>query len=168
VVNPTGVFGPDDEAQSRINTMLLAMFRGRLPALLDGGFDWVDVRDVVSGMVAAEAKGRTGENYLLAGHHLTLRELSEVAESVSGVPSPKVVLPMWLARMGSPVSNVVSRRTNNPLWYTSESLHALRFDPTVSRTKAGNELAYRPRPAEETVRDIYQWAVRQGLLGPTK
>ncbi len=164
VVNPTGVFGPDDAAQSRINTMLLAMFQGRLPALLDGGFDWVDVRDVASGLIAAETKGRTGENYLLPGHHLSLRELSEVAHAVSGVPRPKIVLPMWIARVGSPVSNAVSRRTGNPLWYTSESLHALRFDPTVSRAKAEEELGYRPRPTDQTVRDIHRWAIRQGLL----
>lgn len=162
IVNPTGIFGPRDHSQSRINTMLLAMFAGRLPALVKGGFDWVDVRDVVSGIIAAGEKGRTGENYLLSGTHQTLRQLSEIAERVSGTPRPKVELPMWMARMVTPLANVVSRRTKDPLWFTTESLHALRFDPTVSSAKAAAELGYQSRSTEQSVSDIYEWAIEAG------
>ncbi len=164
IVNPTGICGPQDHSQSRINTMLLAMFTGRLPALVDGGFDWVDVRDVVSGMIAAGENGRTGENYLLSGHHQTLRQLSEIAERVSGTARPKVNLPMWMARTVTPLANVVSRRTKDPLWFTTESLHALRFDPTVSSAKAAAELGYQPRSTEQSLSDIYRWAVEAGLV----
>lgn len=71
---------------------------------------------------------------------------------------------MWFARTWSPLADFVSRRSGNPLWYTSESLHALRFNPTVSGSKAETELGHRPRPIDETVRDVHQWAVDQGLL----
>ena len=164
IVNPTGVVGPYDFAQSRMNRVFLAMFQRRLPALIAGGFDWVDVRDVASSMVAAESEGRNGENYLLPGHHLSLRELGVVAEQVTGVPKPAVTVPMWFARMWSPLADVVSRRSGNPLWYTSESLHALRFNPAVSGAKAEARLGHRPRPIDETVKDIHRWVVDQGLL----
>ncbi len=164
IVNPTGVIGPPDFTRSLMNRVLLAMFQRRLPALVDGGFDWVDVRDVASSMVAAETKGRIGENYLLPGHHRSLRELSAIAEQVSGVPKPAVTVPVWFARAWSPLADVVSRRNGNSLWPTSESLHALRFNPAVSGTKAKTELGHHPRPIEETVRDIHKWAVDHGLL----
>ncbi len=164
IVNPTGIFGPGDHSLSRINTMLLAMFTGRLPALVKGGFDWVDVRDVVAGMIAAGEEGRTGENYLLSGHHQTLRQLSEIAERVSGTPRPKVELPMWMARWVTPLANVVSRRTKDPLWFTTESLHALRFDATVSSAKAAAELGYQARSTEESLSDIHEWAIEAGLV----
>src|SRR5262245_38596974 len=48
VVNPTAVLGPADEAPSRVGAVLLAMWRGWVPAVPGGGFDWVDVRDVVA------------------------------------------------------------------------------------------------------------------------
>lgn len=166
IVNPTGIFGPQNHTQSRINAMLLAMFAGRLPALVKGGFDWVDLRDVVDGLIAAGEKGRTGENYLLSGHHQTLRQLSEIAERVSGTPRPKVELPMWMARIASPLANTVSRRTNDPLWFTTESLHALRFGATVSSAKAAAELDYQPRSTEESVADIYEWVTEAGLVDP--
>lgn len=164
ILNPTGVIGPYDFAQSRMNSVFMAMFQRRLPALIDGGFDWVDVRDVTSSMVAAESKARRGENYLLPGHHLSLRELGVVAERVTGLPKPTFTVPMWFARMWSPLADVAGRRSGNPLWYTSESLHALRFNPAVSGAKAEAELGHRPRPIDETVADIHQWAVDRGLL----
>lgn len=164
IVNPTGIFGPHDHSQSRINALLLALFAGRLPALVKGGFDWVDVRDVVAGLVAAGEKGRTGENYLLSGHHRTLGQLSEIAERVSGTPRPKLELPMWMARLTAPFANVVGRRTNDPLLFTTESLHALRFGATVSSARAVTELAYQPRSTEQTVTDLYRWAIETGLV----
>jgi dihydroflavonol-4-reductase len=39
IVNPTGVIGPRDEAPSRMGTVLLALWRRRLPAVVAGGFD---------------------------------------------------------------------------------------------------------------------------------
>jgi dihydroflavonol-4-reductase len=39
---------------------------------VEGGFDWVDVRDVVAGALAAAARGRTGDNYLLSGNYATV------------------------------------------------------------------------------------------------
>lgn len=164
IVNPTGVIGPYDFAPSRMGSVFLALFRRRLPALIDGGFDWVDVRDVASSMLAAETQGRRGENYLLPGHHLSLPELAAVAEQVSGVPKPTFSVPMRFARLWSPLADMVSRRTANPLWYTTESLHALRFDPAVSGAKAQAELGHRPRPFDDTARDIHHWFTDQGLL----
>lgn len=67
LVNPTGIFGPRDAGPSRIGRMLLALWRRRLPLVTEGGFDWVDVRDVVAGLMAAEEHGRTGHRYLLPG-----------------------------------------------------------------------------------------------------
>ncbi len=164
VCNPTGVIGPHDFAPSRMGVVLLALFRGRMPALIDGGFNWVDVRDVVAGLLAAETRGRTGENYLLPGHQRSLLEMALAAEEVSGVPRPKRVVPMWIARAVTPIGNIVSGRTGNPLWATSESLHALRHSPPVSGSKARAELGYAPRPFPETIGDTYRWFQDQGLL----
>ena len=47
---PTAVIGPYDFQPSHQGQMLLSMAAAKtLPALVDGGFDWVDVRDVVYG-----------------------------------------------------------------------------------------------------------------------
>jgi dihydroflavonol-4-reductase len=164
ICNPTGIIGPDDFAPSRMGLVLLAMFRGKLPALVDGGFNWVDVRDVAAGLLKAESRGITGENYLLPGHYRTMAEIAGVAEDVSGVRKPRFTAPMWMARAVSPIGNIVGGHTANPLWATSESLHALRFSPPVSGAKAGVALGYRPRSFDTTIEDTYRSFQEQGLL----
>lgn len=159
ICNPTGVIGPGDHARSRMNTVLSAMFEGRLPALVEGGFDWVDVRDVVTSLLAAERRGRSGENYLLPGHRLTLEELADVAETVTGVRRPSLTVPLWLARVFGPLGAAMSRRNGSPLWFTRETLHALESCPRVSGAKAAAELGHHPRPIEDTVRDLAAWSL---------
>jgi dihydroflavonol-4-reductase len=164
VVNPTGVIGPYDFAPSRMGHVFLALAQSRLPALVNGGFDWVDVRDVASALMTAEQRGRSGESYLLPGHHVSLPDLSSVAQDVTGVPGPTITLPIGLARLATPLTNVIGRRTASPLWFTTESLHALRFSPPVSGGKAAAALDHHPRPFDETVHDIYRWFTDEGML----
>lgn len=60
ICNPTGVYGPVDYGLSRVNSLLRNAARGRVPAAVHGAFDFVDVRDVAAGLIAAGEKGRTG------------------------------------------------------------------------------------------------------------
>ncbi len=164
VINPTGIIGPYDFAPSRMGLVFQALFRRRLPALIEGGFDWVDSRDVASTMVAAESRGRSGENYLLPGHHLSIPDLATVAEKVSSVAKPRWTIPMRVARFWGPLGDVLAQRSGSPLWYTSESLHALEHSPGVSGKKASEELGHAPRPSHDTVHDIYRWFKDNGDL----
>jgi dihydroflavonol-4-reductase len=164
VVNPTGVIGPYDWGPSRTGRLFLALAAGRMPALADGGFDWVDARDVARTLRAAEERGRTGESYLAPGHWQSIRELAEMAAEVTGVPAPRWTVPMAVARAWGPIGTRLGRGSDDPLAFTSEALHALRFSPHVSGEKAGLELGHRPRPTRDTVRDLYAWFGEAGML----
>jgi dihydroflavonol-4-reductase len=161
-VNPTAVIGPRDEAPSRMGTVLLALWRRRLPAVVAGGFDWVDVRDVVAAMRAAAQHGRTGENYLLPGHPLAVPDLADLARACSDVAVTRRTAPLWAAGLCAPLATAIAARSPNPLLPTRESLRALRSFPTVDGAKAARELGHKPRPLEETVADLYAYFTRAG------
>jgi len=161
IVNPTGVIGPDDFGPSRMGQIFRSMRERQLPFVIQGGFDWVDVRDVADGIVGAAERGRVGENYLLAGTHTSVADLMALAAVACGSHPPRFTIPMTLARAWGPVGTLVARRTGSALAMTTESLHALRFDPEVSSAKAKHELGYRSRPIDTTVRDIYEWISRR-------
>lgn len=97
IVNPTGIIGPVDFGPSRINAIIHQAARGHLPVVVKGGFDWVDVRDVVEGLLAAADRGRRGENYLLPGHRATAMYLGRLAAGLNGHLGPMVALPAGLA-----------------------------------------------------------------------
>ncbi len=153
IVNPTGIIGPVDTCPSRANRLLQLAARGRLPAVFAGGFDWVDVRDVAIGIAAAVDRGRTGENYLLAGHRRSSLELSRLAARAGGHRGPWFTIPVTVAERLAPLGNRVGRRVGSDL-FTPASIGALRDDPIVDATKAAHELGYSPRPLERTVSDL--------------
>lgn len=164
VVNPTGIIGPYDYRPSHMGSVFLALQRRRLPALLAGGFDWVDVRDVAAALSVAAERGERGSRYVVAGHRHSVRELAELAATITGVPAPRTTVPMWSARMWSPLATRLARLTRHPLLHTADTLHALRVDPVVSTQKAAQELDHRPRPIEDTIADLYEWFRQAGML----
>jgi len=164
VAVPAAVLGPHDHKPSRAGEMLLDLARGSMPALVDGGFNWVDARDVALGGMAAAEHGRAGEAYLLCGRWASLAELAQmVSESQGGSKIPWVT-PMWLARTWAPFSATFVQLMSRRPRYTSEALLALRGHHNVSHEKAAKELEYVPRPLEETVRDSLAWFAEAGLL----
>jgi len=167
IVHPTGVIGPRDFEPSRLGHFLLRLQQGSLPSLVRGGFDFVDVGDVVSGMLAAAERGGKGESYLLSGHHHVVAELAQMAEEATGVRGPRLTVPMWLARAGVPFIKGVARLTGKPPLYTAESLAALRSSPRIDRSKAARDLGYVAGPIAESIRDSYRWFAEAGRLSGT-
>jgi len=165
IVSPTAVLGPYDFQPSPMGEVLVALGRGELPALVAGGHcDYVDVRDVATGALAAEQRGRRGERYILSGTRLSLVALARQWASVTGRAAPRFAVPMGLARVAAPFAPAWARwRGRRPL-FTSESLRVLRTQPPASHRKAGAELGYRPRSIDETLRDTCAWMKSQGWL----
>lgn len=163
IVNPTGVIGPFDFKPSRMGRFFLAFARGRLPALIHGGFDFVDVRDLVATTLAAAQKGRDGENYLVGGRYLRVSELTAMAAAACGRAVPRATVPMWVARVGAPFMDAFGRVSGREPLYTSESLHALRAGRIDSR-RAIAELGHAPRPSADTIADAYAWFRDRGVL----
>jgi dihydroflavonol-4-reductase len=166
-INPTAAIGPLDEAPSRMGAVLLALWRRRLPALTSGGFDWVDVRDVVAALRAAADRGRTGECYLVPGHRLTVHELATVAAQSGQCRVTSRTVPAWATQAVAPVGTLLARLTGSPLLATTEALHALAAFPIVDGQRAAAELGHRPRPIADTLADLHRCFVERGWLRPT-
>jgi dihydroflavonol-4-reductase len=157
IVNPTAIIGPYDFNLSEMGRFFLSLYHRRVPALIAGGFDFVDVRDVVEGAIAAEEKGGRGERYLFSGQWLSVRDLSLLVEECTGRSVPRFTAPMWLARLGVPFASLYSRIAGVKPLFTSGSLYTLRNHHYISHEKARRELGYNPRPVREAVRDAFDW-----------
>jgi len=57
IINPIAIVGPSDYRPSHFGQVILSLARQQLPALVAGGFDRVDVHDVVQGDMQAELPG---------------------------------------------------------------------------------------------------------------
>ncbi|MFX0065947.1 MAG: NAD-dependent epimerase/dehydratase family protein [Candidatus Hermodarchaeota archaeon] len=161
IIHPSGVIGPYDFKPSRMGTVLLDLFHQKFRALVNGGFNWVDVRDVVNGAIAIEKKGRTGENFILSGHWVSFKELADIVGEVTGKKIPHWISPMWLARFGAPIAQKIAELKRKDPLFTSESLLALRANHKMSHAKATKEIDYSPRPIRITIKDTYKWFINK-------
>lgn len=153
ICNPTGVYGPVDHSDSRINTTLWDAARGRVPVMIGGGFDLVDVRDVATGLILAGERGRTGENYLLSGAMVTMLEVTQLAARVNGKRGPRFAIPAKVISGALPVLEPIGKMLGSDR-VSRAAMGALLSAPEIDGTKARTELGYLPRPTEETVRDL--------------
>lgn len=153
ICNPTGVYGPIDHSDSRINKTLWDAARGRVPVMISGGFDLVDVRDVARGLILAGERGRTGENYLLGGHFTDMFQATRTAAEVNGKMKPAFAIPAKVINACMPVLEPAARAFGSDR-VSKAAMGALLSAPRVEHDKAATELGYRPRPARETISDL--------------
>ncbi|WP_338762951.1 NAD-dependent epimerase/dehydratase family protein [Nocardia vulneris] len=165
--NPTGVFGPLDYSKplSRINRTLRDAAQGRIPAMIGGGFDLVDVRDVAAGLILAADKGRTGENYLLGGEMISMLELCRLAANHGGKRGPKFAISPKLVSGVIPVLAPIGKLFKSDI-VSKAALGALISAPLVDHGKAERELGYQPRCTDDTVRDLVTFFADPTLLTP--
>lgn len=164
ILNPSGMIGPYDFTPSPLGEALIQMYRRSLPALVNGGYNWVDVRDVIASAHAAIETGRPGERYLLTGYSTSVKQLAQAAFAVTGKKPPMFTCPLWLARLSAPLMEVWANMTKSPPLYTRESIQVLGDNDAFEHTKASTELGHKPRPLEETLKDTYDWFAQADML----
>lgn len=167
IVSPTAVIGPHDYVPSPMGRLFIDLYHRKAPALVAGGFNWVDARDVALGAIAAEERGRTGENYLLAGHYRTLDELAAMVQDVTGILKPRWTVPTWVAMAGLPFTALHARITGQEARFSRAALRAITHHQQISHEKAAQELGYAPRPLRQTIEDAYSWLRQAGKLHGT-
>jgi dihydroflavonol-4-reductase len=155
VVNPSYVFGSaiDRSQPGETSSRMIGNYlRGRLPAVVDGETNVVDVRDVAKGHLRAAERGRAGERYVLGGHDLRWVELLERVAELSGVHHPLVVLPPETATVAR-----VAEAMGIPALIPAEAFVLMAQNWRFSSRKARRELGYRPRSLDRTLRDTIDW-----------
>ena len=163
VVYPSGVVGPYDFKVSEMGRLILDFARGRLPGYVEGAYDFVDVRDVVNGLIAAGEQGRAGEGYILSGEILSVSRLMTILQNLTGIAAPSFCFPPWLANSAAIFTPLLAAVTGTKARFTRYSLCVLRSNAQMDCTKARLELGYQARTLEVSFTDAIEWFRRSGL-----
>jgi dihydroflavonol-4-reductase len=168
ILNPTAIVGPHDYKPSYFGQAIIRLVQRRIPALVGGGFDWVDVRDVVQGAIQAGSVAACGASYILSGHWHSVREVAGMATELTGTTPPRIMVPMWLAYQAAPVMGWMARFKSKAPIYTRATLRDLQSNRQVSHARASHELGYQPRPFKDTLADTIHWFLENGYLSSRK
>lgn len=166
VVNPTYMLGPFDPKPSS-GKLIVDVARGRVPGTTEGYNNFVDVRDVCRGMLAACARGTRGERYILGGHDLTYAEIMHRIAKIANVAPPRFALPRIVARMAGWAGDLAEKVTGRESLINSVTIaYAYCKGYRFSSEKAKAALGYAPGPIEPAIADALAWFRANGHLTP--
>ena len=163
-VNPCEVYGPEDEELITASYLLDAL--KDWPVLsLHGGTAVAHVEDIAGGIIAALEKGRGGERYILGGDNLHVREVMEKT-LVAGGQGGKRILQLPNSITKAAIKGLAALRLPTPVIPDIVDYGTLFW--FVDCSKAKTELGYTHRSADETIADVVNWLIVEGLAPAPK
>lgn len=164
IVCPTGVVGPHDYRRSEFGDLVLSWTRRGMGVMVDGNYDFVDVRDVAQGHIQASEKGCCGQSYILGGERVSLEWMFSVVRTVVGLPVRVLKIPLELARFVAEFMPFYYKTMRSKPKFTPYSIETVRSNSHISHAKAQRELGYNHRSLAESLTDTVRWWQERKLL----
>lgn len=167
VVNPSTPIGPRDRKPTPTGRIIVDFMRGKMPAYVHTGLNFVHVRDVAEGHWLAARNGRVGERYILGNENLSMIQFLRLLSSLTGQKPPAIRIPYRLAHLVGAASTayadwVTHREPAVALDAVKMSRRFMFFDPS----KAVRELGLPQRPVKEAAQDALDWFAAEGYFNP--
>lgn len=164
IVNPSTPVGPQDIKPTPTGKIIVDFLNGKMPAYLDTGLNLIAVEDCARGHILAAEKGQTGRKYILGNRNLTLREIFDMLERITGRPAPRVRLPYWpilaAAYCNEALAGLTGREPLIPLAGVQMARKFMFFDST----RAINELGLPQTPVESALSRAVDWFRTNGYV----
>lgn len=165
VVYPAGIIGPCDYKVSNMGQVIWDHINHRLLAYVQGGYNFVDVRDVADGVIAAAQKGRAGEGYILSGEYCSVLKLIGLINQKIGRTRVPPKIPLEFAKLTAPLGEFYYKMRRKKPSFSAYSLQTLQDNSNFSHEKAEKELGFHPRPVKESVFDAVDWLLERQVGG---
>lgn len=157
IVNPSTPIGPRDVKPTPTGRIVLDTLRGKMPAYVDTGLNVAHVDDIAQGHLLAYQHGKAGQRYILGGDNMTLLEILQTIDEITGKPTKRRRLPVKLMLPIAHTLEVIAKITRIEPRATVDSVQMAKKKMFFSSTKAEQELGYQHRPAREAIRDAIEW-----------
>jgi dihydroflavonol-4-reductase len=158
VVNPTTPVGERDLKPTPTGRIIVDFLKKKFPAYVDTGLNLVDATECARGHLAALEMGRSGERYILGGENLTLKQILDRLASITGLPSPTLRVPHFVAMGAAVVDELWSGRIRGKVpRATIDAVRMGRKKMFVTSAKAENELGWRVVPVDNALRRAVDW-----------
>ena len=163
VVNPTTPVGEMDIKPTPTGRIIVDFLKKKFPAYVDTGLNLVDATECARGHVLALEKGRSGERYILGGENLTLKQILDKLGAITGLPSPKMKVPYFMALATGVVDEVFTGRIRGKEpRATIDAVRMGRKKMFVSSAKAERELGWQIVPVDSALGRAAAWFQAKG------
>lgn len=157
ILCPTAILGPYDYKISNLGSLIINHCKGRQKIIIDGAYDFVDVRDVAEGHICAANMGKKGNLYILSGQRVEIPELMNILSKFSNMKRPILKIPYWIIYPVAFIAPLYYKLSGTKPVFTTFSVKTVRSNSNISHEKATAEFGYSPRPIEQTLMDTINW-----------
>jgi dihydroflavonol-4-reductase len=165
IVNPSTPVGERDIKPTPTGRIILDFLKEKFPAYVDTGLNLVDVTDCARGHLLALEKGRSGERYILGGENLTLKQILDKLAAITGLPSPTIKVPYFVALATGAIDETFTGRIRGrEPRATIDSVRMGRKKMFVSSAKAERELGWKSSPVDGALRRAVDWFKSNGYV----
>lgn len=165
IVNPSTPIGPRDIKPTPTGRIVVDTLCGRMPAYVNTGLNVAHADDIAHGHLLAYAKGVPGERYILGGENMTLLQILQTIDEISGKRKKRFNLPVKLILPAAWVMEKMAMVTHVEPRATMDSVRMAEKKMFYSSEKAVRELGYQYRPATEALEDAMTWFQTNGYCG---
>jgi dihydroflavonol-4-reductase len=163
VVNPTTPIGERDIKPTPTGRIVVDFLKKKFPAYVDTGLNLVDATECARGHVAALEKGQNGQRYILGGQNLTLKQILDALANITGLPSPSIRVPYFVALATGVVDEVFTGRImGREPRATIDAVRMGRKKMFVTSAKAERELGWKIVPVDGALRRAVTWFRENG------
>ena len=165
IVNPATILGPGDFKPTPSNWFLLETMKKVPKAYFNGGHSYCDVEDVARGHVAAMARGRLGERYVLAGDNIAIRDFFIRVGALRGGGRPLFRIGHAVVEVAGLLLETKAKLTGGTPFFTRRKAHKLiDYYGYYSSEKANRELGYQSRSFDLMIQRSAAWFEKMGWL----
>lgn len=157
IVNPSTPIGPWDIKPTPTGDLILRFLRRKMPAYVNTGLNFIDVRDVAQGHLLALKKGKTGERYILGHQNLTLKEFLDLLSKITGLPAPQKTLPIWLPLSVAWVDEMILAKLGKIPSIPLDGVKMSRQPMYYNASKAVQELGLPQSSIQTALQDAVNW-----------
>ena len=157
ILCPTGVTGPYDFRRSEVGELILSFMQKRITFLVEGAYDFVDVRDVATGQILARDYAKSGETYILGGERIELKLMHDLVKKVTGKDTKVLSFPLPVALIVAPIAELYYKVTKTRPRFTRYSIETVISNSEIYSDKAKAELGYKPRSLVNSIADTVRW-----------
>ena len=163
IVNPTTPVGERDIKPTPTGRIVVDFLKKKFPAYVDTGLNLMDATECARGHIAAFERGKSGERYILGGENLTLKQILDKLAAITGLPSPKVRVPYFMALATGIVDEIVTGRIRGrEPRATIDAVRMGRKKMFVTSAKAERELGWRTVAVDDALKRAVEWFRENG------
>ena len=165
-INPTSILGRYDFKPSRLGKVIKTLHAGKLPFLVNGGLDVIDVEDLSKAIYSSIRNGRDGETYIISGKWRSFKEINNCVQKRRDKKSFVIFFPKLFVEMNLPLLSLFPKSFlkraadfNGKYFPGLESLtkesieNIINFPKNIDNSKAKKDLGLSISPLDKTVKD---------------